>query len=244
MVTGGSCYVLALARERTTREPRTRRDSAPVAVDSDDRFRLAPLPVDTIRFSPASPTGTSANSGPHLLHVGAFLPVKQQEQSVLALAQVRERLPGARLTMIGEDPRGMRAEIERLASELGVGDAVDLRDRAPQADLVELYRSADIHLLPSLHESQGMVALEAAACGIPTVGTAVGVVADLAPEAAIAVRSHDVDGLADAVVELLVDDEWRRAMGERARERVEARYSVPVATERFLALYRELAGEG
>jgi D-inositol-3-phosphate glycosyltransferase len=111
----------------------------------------------------------------------------------------------------------------------------------PHADLPALYRAADLFVLTSWHESQGMVALEAAACGTPVVGAAVGVVPELAPQAAVAVSSRAPADLAAALLELLRAPERLQAMRRAARQTVEQRYAAQPAVARFVSLYAELA---
>lgn len=79
--------------------------------------------------------------------------------------------------------------------------------------------------------------LEAAACGLPIAGTAVGVVPELVPEAAIATPPGHTTALADAFSHL-ADDEIRTAMGRAARRRVEAEFGLETCVERFWRLYR------
>ena len=84
-----------------------------------------------------------------------------------------------------------------------------------------------------------MVALEAAACGVPVVGTAVGVIPELWP-AARTVRVGDAGGLADGIAELVDDGPSRLKSGCAARERAVAEYGIELCTARFLDLYREV----
>jgi glycosyltransferase involved in cell wall biosynthesis len=102
-----------------------------------------------------------------------------------------------------------------------------------------LYHEADLFVLSSRHESQAMVVCEAAAAGVPTVGTAVGVVGDLAPDAAVAVRPGDPAALADAIVELLRDPGRCRQLGERARQRANREYDAGVISDAFVGVYRD-----
>ena len=71
------------------------------------------------------------------------------------------------------------------------------------------FERADLLIMSSLHEGALMVMLEAAVAGVPTVGTAVGYIADWAPEAAVAVRLSDPAALARAIADLSADDEKR-----------------------------------
>jgi len=90
----------------------------------------------------------------------------------------------------------------------------------------------------SLHEAQGMARLEAAACGLPIVGTSVGALADLAPDAAVASPPGDPIRLAQAILSVLDDPARQRMLSESARARVEAVYSLEAAASRFETLYR------
>jgi glycosyltransferase involved in cell wall biosynthesis len=227
LVSGGSNYVLELARALCP-------ERHPAA------FRLAPLPVDAARFSPG-PSRSFDPAKPRLLHAASLIPVKDQALLLRAFALVAEQLPGARLDIAGEDPFQMRATLEALRDELGQQARVRFLCAVPHSELPELYRAADVYVLTSWHESQNMAALEAAACGTPVVGTAVGVVPDLAPLAAVAVSSREPADLADALLALLRAPERLRAMQRAAREAVEQRYAAQPASARFLALYAELA---
>jgi glycosyltransferase involved in cell wall biosynthesis len=224
LVTGGSSYVLDLARR---------------AGANGAALRLAPLPVDTRAFELVPARDASASGPPTLLHVAAYLPVKGQDLSIRTLSRVREQAPEARLTMIGENPHGYLERMSDLARQLELQDAVDFIERLPHAELGRHYVTADLLLMPSRHESQGMVVLEAGWCGLPAVGSAVGVVADLAPRSAVAVPVDDPVALADAVIELLADEARRRMLGDSARRAVQERYAVAPAIQRWLGIYAE-----
>lgn len=228
LVTGGSRYVLDLASSLT---PSMR-----------PKLRLAPLPVEHLDVNPnGAPSGSPAGSQ-RLLQVGAFLPVKGQDISIRALAELSREHPDAELTIIGEDPHGYRTRMRALGEQLGLADRLRLLDRIPHDELGGYYRGSDILLMPSRHESQGMVVLEAAARGLPTVGSDVGVVRDLAPDAAVAVPVNDPGALASTVSAILRDDRQRAQLGDAARNAVRDRYSVGPVVQTWLDLYREVAG--
>ncbi len=81
------------------------------------------------------------------------------------------------------------------------------------------YQAAHLHVLSSRHEAAGVAVLEAAACGVPTVGSDTGYVADWTPDAAWGVEPGNPDALADGIVRLLLDCEQREAMGRLAERR-------------------------
>ena len=225
IVTGGSEYVLRRARRLVPHRDAT-------------RFRRAPLPVDAEHFAPRVQR-TFEVASPRVLHAASLIPVKDQATLLRAFRRVVDILPGAHLTIAGEDPFGHRLELERLRNELALSQSVDFIGPRPHAEMASLYNAADLFVLSSRHESQAMVVLEAAAAGIPTVGTAVGVVPELAPGAAISVCPGDAVALADAVIDMLSDPARLARMGRSARARILEEYDAPVVRDRFLALYED-----
>ena len=224
-VTGGSEYVLDLARQSS---PRVRA-----------KLRLAPLPVRVVPGSGAGQNPYSVPEAVHLLQVGAFLPVKGQDLTVRAFAALNDDRADLRLTMIGEDPHGYRRRVLALAQQLEVADSITMLKRIPHGALAGYYRHADLLLMPSRHESQGMTVLEAAAHGLPTVGADVGVVRDLAPESAVAVPTNDPWALADAIQRVLSSEKLRRTIGEAARKDASDQYRVGPVVDRWMSIYEE-----
>lgn len=227
LVTGGSHYVLQLARQAVPRR-------------NPADFRHAPLGVDTTRFAPGPPRAYDP-AAPRLLHAASLIPVKDQATLLRAFQQVAHAVPGVRLDIAGEDPFGHRAGLERLAGELGIAERVTFLGPAPHAAMPALYAAADLFVLTSRHENHAMVVVEAAACGTPTAGTAVGSLPELAPDAAVAVPVGDHAALAAAIVALLGDPARLARLGAAARARVLRDYAAGPAAARWLALYRELA---
>lgn len=223
VATGGSCYVQELARSLYRGR---------VAVER------MPLPVDAATFIPGERRLLPDPAAPHLLHAASLIPVKDQGTLLRAFALVQRQYPGARLSIAGEDPFGHRLELERLTARLGLNHGVTFLGAVLHHQMPALYQSADLFVLSSLHESQCMVVLEAAACGVPTVGTSVGVIPELAPDAAVAVRRRSPDALADAIVRTLRSPATLRQMGAQARACAETGYSGPVAVNRILDVYR------
>jgi glycosyltransferase involved in cell wall biosynthesis len=116
-----------------------------------------------------------------------------------------------------------------------------LRPGAPL--LTELYQQADLLCLPTRGDSNPWVLLEAMACGTPVISTTIAAIPELVGpgEAGVTVAPGDVPALREALVSLLGDEDRRRAMGEAARRRVEARYDARVQTGRLLDVMREIA---
>jgi glycosyltransferase involved in cell wall biosynthesis len=141
-------------------------------------------------------------------------------------------IPGAELVVAGGPDAGdLRRDVEAkrllaLACSHGVRQRVDLRGRVERADVPALLRSADLVVCAPWYEPFGMVALEAMACGVPVVASAVGGLVDTVIDGVTGVHvpPRDVDALARAIRELLADPARRCALGEAGRLRARARY--------------------
>lgn len=115
----------------------------------------------------ASPQTAPHNRGIRFLYVGRFLFWKGMQYGLRALAMLLHDVPGARLTMVGAGPEGRRWR--RLCETLGIAQAVEWKEWMHQSELASVYRSHDVFLFPSLHDSSGGVVLDAMSYGLPVV---------------------------------------------------------------------------
>jgi L-malate glycosyltransferase len=145
-------------------------------------------------------------------------------------AAISHEVP-SRLVLVGDGPD--RPEAAAEADLLGIADQVLFLGK--QDSVAELLVCADLFLLPSESESFGLVALEAMASRVPVIATAVGGLPEVVEhgETGFLAAVGDVQGMAEAGVRILRDDELWRRMGEAARERAGSRFS----TEQVIPLY-------
>jgi glycosyltransferase involved in cell wall biosynthesis len=186
--------------------------------------RRVPLGVDHMRDWPArEPVARRADEPARVIHVGSLNRVKDQPTLLRALATLAPRHPELQVDIVGEDTLG--GEIQRLALTLDLAGRVRFHGFLTQRRLHSLMQQAHISVVSSRHEAGPLVLLEAAAIGVPTVGTAVGHVVELAPDAAIAVPVGDSAALAAALHRVLSDEPlrlrlargaWLRALREDA----------------------------
>jgi glycosyltransferase involved in cell wall biosynthesis len=110
-------------------------------------------------------------------------------------------------------------------------------------DIVPFYRRAHLYVQSSLHESMGAAVLEAAAVGVPTVGTNVGVVSEMAPNAALAVPVRDPYALAKSILEVLDHPDRRDYMASAAQNFAQT-YDADWTTTRLEAMYHGVIRNG
>jgi len=111
-----------------------------------------------------------------LLFVGRIVPIKGLDHLLMALPYLEAKRP-VKLLVIGGDDRSsaFRGELRNLTRELGINDHVTFLGFVNHEELPLFYSAADVCVIPSYHESFGLVALESLACGTPVIATKVGV---------------------------------------------------------------------
>lgn len=203
------------------------------------RLALLPLGVDTRLFHPireGGAPGPLVDGRIKLLHVASLSPVKDQATLLRALALASAHDRRLHLHIAGAGPLAPR--LSRLARSLGIAGHVTFHGAVAHERLPDYYRAADLCVLSSRYESQSMVALEAAACAKPTVGTAVGLLPELAP-AASAVAVGDARALAAALLAAVASPAGLAAMGQAGLEQVTLRYTLEHTAARLVELYKE-----
>ena len=190
----------------------------------------------------AEPRRVEQDRARSFLFLSRIHPKKGLESLIEAWARVRPA--GWELVIAGPDERGHRAAIEKRANALGPDAAIRFRGPVSDTEKWELYRSADVFVLPTASENFGVVVAEALASGVPVITTRA------APWSALTERrcgwwtELGAEPLAAALREAVqTGDDERRAMGARGRRLVEERFGWPAIARRMLAVYRWLAGD-
>lgn len=222
-VTGGSGYILDLATPYLRHRP------------SRSIHRL-PLGVDTARFSLAPQPPCPSTRALRLVTAASLVPVKDQAMLLRALADLRGQGHAATLAIAGNGSAD--GHLRDLTASLGLADSVAFLGPVAHDALPDLYHRSDIFVLTSRHEAQGMAPLEAAACGLPIAGTAVGILPELAP-AVLTVPVGDQAAFAAALAALAAGPTRLAAMREAARSAVTGRFDLAHTVRQFRSLYRD-----
>jgi D-inositol-3-phosphate glycosyltransferase len=213
------------------------------------RIEVVPPGVEHAFFSPGDQGGARRALGlpegvPILLFVGRIQPLKGLRVAVGALAALHR--PDARLVVVG-GPSGQEgarelAAVHELAASLGVAGRIRFVDPQPHHLLSTWYRTADVVLVPSRSESFGLVALEAAACGVPVVASAVGGLRTLVDHGrtGLLVEDRDPEAFAVATASLLDRPGHAAELGAAAAVRAQD-YTWTAAAARLRRVYADLA---
>ena len=201
------------------------------------RAAIIPLTSVTPHHATLTPASRRSQDAPfRIIQVASLSRVKNQRLLIDALKIVRETID-AELHLVGEDT--LNGELQTHAAAIGLDAHVTFHGFLPQPKVLDLLRTADLYVQSSLHEAAGVSVLEAAAAGVPSVGTLAGYVADWSPLKATAVGDAIPESLADAIVTLHGDPDRRRSIAAAART-VALAQDAAFAALKFAELYRSL----
>lgn len=193
--------------------------------------------MDLLQFS-----GTPKNlqgDAPKLLHVGRISYEKNCEVILKAFALIRQKKPGATLSIIGDGPALTSLKIE--AEQLGIQDAVRFPGFVNHADLGKIYPQYDMFLTASTMETQGLVVLEAMACGLPCVGVDSFALPELIQNGrnGFIAQPFDHIQIADSTLQMLNDPALYHRFSVQSLE-IAKEHDIHTCTDRLEAVYRML----
>ncbi len=214
-ITAGSNYLIQMAETHMTIKGRS-------------KLKRIPLGVDTKRFFPDPLQAAQLHIPDVILNVGSLSPVKNQRVLIEAL----QRAPGHSLKIAGQG--SLLADLAAYTEALDLSNRAEFLGKVEYPHMPELYRQAGVLVQSSRHEAQGMAVLEAAACGVPVVGTSVGVL----PE--IGIEANNSAEMIQGVTDLLRDPALRRTVSESSRQKILEEFSLELCIQRFMDTYSEL----
>ncbi|MGA5097703.1 glycosyltransferase family 4 protein [Streptomyces lavendulocolor] len=203
-----------------------------------DRIRVVHIGADTDLWSP-DPSVPEV-TGRIVTTSSADVPLKGLVHLVEALAKLRTENPDAHLVVVGR--RAEDGPVAQAIERYGLDGAVRFVKGVTDAELVDLYRSAQVACVPSLYEGFSLPAAEAMATGTPLVATTGGAIPEVAGpdgETCLAVPPGDAGALAAGLGRLLDDAALRARLGAAGRARVLDRFTWARAAQGTAELYRE-----
>ncbi len=209
----------------------------------ENEIQMIPNFVDPRRFRPRDDLDRGDYAGPDeklVLHASNFRAVKNIPHVLRIFAGITAAVP-SRLLLLGEGPE--RGPAERLAAELGVGDRVTFLGQVE--NLEDLLALADLSLLPSQHESFGLVALESMACGTPVIATNVGGTAEFIESGhnSYLCDPDDIASWVETATRLLRDEPLYRQIADDGLRDAVARFGTPCVIQQYVQLYDRVLAE-
>jgi colanic acid/amylovoran biosynthesis glycosyltransferase len=186
---------------------------------------------------------------PVILHVARLVEVKGTRYLLRAFATVARKYDRVQLLIIGDGP--LRRPLQTLAASLGIQERVQFLGALPHADVLAWMRKAAMLVLPGVRtrtgreEGLGMVLLEAAATGLPIIGSRVGGIPEciVDGETGFLVPEREEEALAQRMGELLEDSAKRLQMGTAGRALIERQFDLERQTEALESFYDSLLGQ-
>jgi L-malate glycosyltransferase len=172
-----------------------------------------------------------------LVHVSNFRPVKRIGDVIEIFDRVQKKIP-SRLLLMGDGPE--RSQAEWLVNKKGLRTKVEFLGKVDRVN--EKLSVADLMLMPSELESFGLAALEAMACEVPTIGTAVGGVPEVIEHGRTGFLAQvgDVETMAKDAIAILSDEKRLREMGQLARWEAQSRFCASKIIPEYERFYERV----
>ncbi len=227
--TAEAASVIFTDSEFSRREIETRLNVAP------SRIRVVPPGVSPRATPPAEITRE-----PLILYVGSLFNRRRLPDLIAAFALLSERVPPARLVIVGDDRTWPRQDLATIAASHGMAEKVTLLNYVPDDELARLYARASVFAFLSEYEGFGLTPLEALAAGVPIVVLDTAIAHEIYGDAAAFVPRDDVPATAAALRGFLGDPHRAADLLTRAPA-VLARYSWDKAADRTLEHVERIA---
>ncbi|MCR4416193.1 MAG: N-acetyl-alpha-D-glucosaminyl L-malate synthase BshA [Ignavibacteria bacterium] len=212
------------------------RDKTLTNYQINKEIEVIPNFVDTEIYKPKENCVFKSHFAPNgekvLVHISNFRPVKRVPDVIRIFHLVKQKVP-SKLILAGDGPD--RSECEKLVRELNLKN--DVYFLGKQEAVVDILNAGDIFIMPSQSESFGLSALEAMACGLPTVTTSIGGLPELVVhnETGYIAEIGDVERMAKYTIDLLTNSNKYKKFSENARKRAVEFFNK----EKIVNLYEE-----
>lgn len=176
---------------------------------------------------------------PIALYVGRVDPEKNVGSVIKAFTGVVERVPEALLVIVGDGVD--KARLEKMTTNLGISGSVRFLGKVLPPDLYELYKTGWVFVTASEIETQGIVLIEAAACGLPLIAVNKGAVSEVCIDKVdgFLCEAGDVSAITDALEKILTDKKLREKFAHKAVEIAED-HDLEKTLDKFENIYRKV----
>ena len=192
--------------------------------------------IDTGEFRPLP--DVERNPRRLMATASADAPLKGLRYLLRSYARLLKDYPDLELLVVGKPRPG--GDTARLLRRLQLEDRVQFVSAISTEQMVRYYAEASIAVVPSVYEGFGLPAGEAMACAVPVVSTRGGALPEVVGDAGELVPPQDVDALTAAIAGLLDDEERRRELGRKGRERIDSLFCWRVTARNMGLYYQEV----
>lgn len=167
----------------------------------------------------------------------ADIPLKGLKYLISALPKIINEYPDTHLVVIGKSPS--ESSIRNLIANLEMGKKVSFHSNLSEQEVVDIYSSAEIAVIPSLYEGFGFGAGEAMSCGVPLISTTSGGLKEVVGDAAIKIKSGSSKDIEDSVLDLFSDTKKQLYYAALGRERMEKEFEWDIAAKKYLNVFQK-----
>lgn len=205
------------------------------------KLNIIPFGADTDFFKPLKiPKDKTVF---HILAVGYLIERKGFEYLIKAVKEVLKEHENVHLTIVGSGP--LEKRLKDIIKELNLETNAEIIKNVSDNELLHLYNSSDLFVLPSIVDSQGnteglgVVLLEAMACRLPVIGSDTGGIPDIIQNGknGLLVAEKDVLGLSNAILNLIENEDLREELAVNGYNKVREKFSWEKIAERYVEIY-------
>ncbi|CAG5079693.1 glycosyltransferase [Parvicella tangerina] len=214
----------------------------------EKKLRIMPVPPNAMMFLQGY-VKRELGDVLNLVSVGRLIELKGHGYGLMVVKELLDKGVKVKYTIVGEGDQ--LDELQKLVSELSIESNVTFLGALAQQEIKELLDRMDIFLMPSVtdrhgrQEAQGVVVLEAQACGIPVIAFSSGGLSDVVQhgETGFLVEERNVLSMTEAVLQLFNNSALYKIMSEQARSYVIKYFSQEKSIERWNEVYKKLLSE-
>ena len=168
----------------------------------------------------------------------ADIPLKGLKYLILALPNIIKVFPKTSLTVIGRSPSD--SKLRKLITDLSLEVKIAFRSGITEEEIVNLYHSSEIAVIPSLYEGFGFGAGEAMACGIPLISTHSGGLEEVVGDSAEKILPASTEEIESAVIKLFSSPDRKTELSKMGRERMEKMFDWHIAAKSYENAFKEV----
>ena len=192
--------------------------------------------IDIDKFVPGSKDLVQVNK--IITTASADIPLKGLKYLILALPKILKSFPKTTLTVIGKSPSN--SEVSKIIDKLDLNNIISFRSGISEDEIVHLYHSSEIAVIPSLYEGFGFGAGEAMACGVPLISTHSGGLKEVVGESAVEIMPSSAEEIEKAVINLFKNREKMKELSKKGRQRMESKFDWKLAASLYESSFKDV----